>query len=169
MKTLSAYPLIVALFSFGLLACSKSNTPELEEPRLSINAQKLLDKNFILKSSISSPAYPISASRSVTNIYTDWYKMPCALDNLLMFKANGELIADNGEKKCDASESQILALQWKFIENETKIEMLNNGTKDTLKVLINDGTILKYEKLVRWSPTGDAGPFIYTETWEKKQ
>jgi hypothetical protein len=117
-------------------------------------------------SSTSSPAYPDTFAGLSTNMYADYYALPCIQDDLRMFKSNGDLTYDNGVLRCSPLDSQIATGKWKFIDNDTKIQIYNTSNSNTnnLKILINDGTTLKYEMIVKYGSEN----FTWTETWKKK-
>jgi hypothetical protein len=148
-------------------SCSKDNVNK--EPDLSEVAMKnLTEKYYIRTDAISDPAYPVDNGLSSSDLYHDFYKDPCVLDDLRLFKVNGDFIYDNGATKCDSLERQTATLQWKFIETFSKIEVTILGTKDTLKIIINDGTILKYQVKRRLISNGITNNYIWTETWRVK-
>jgi len=146
-----------------LFSCSKSDNPPATDRRF----ENLTDKYFIRINSVSDPAYPLGNGTSSTDLFHDWYKDACVLDDLRMFKSNGQYLNDNGATKCDPSEPQTATLAWRFIDNNTKIETTQTPFKDTLTILINDGAILKYTKIVRWAPGGSNATYLWTETWQK--
>lgn len=153
---------LAIIFSvFIFYSCNKSEQTQ-DDP-----VQNLTDKYFILTDATSNPAYPMGNGTNSSDLYHDWYKEPCVLDDLRMFKSNGDLVYDNGQTKCDPAEPQSAFLKWTFIENNSKIRVTQGVNSDTLKVLINNGTILKYEKKKTSSTTGPL-VYIWTETWHIK-
>ena len=158
MKLFSSILLVITLFS-----CSKPGS----SPATDRSLENLTDKYFIMTNSVSDPAYPIGNGVSTTDLYHDWYKDECVLDDLRMFKSTGQYLNDNGATKCDPAEPQTATLSWRFIENNTKIETTQEPYKDTLTILINDGTTLKYTIIKRWAPGGNSSTYLWTETWQK--
>ncbi|MDQ7948549.1 MAG: hypothetical protein REI78_12740 [Pedobacter sp.] len=152
-----------------LLACSKSeDVTENVAPEPAPNPfENLVDKYYILVSSTSNPAYPDTFVGSSTNIYSDYYALPCILDDLRMFKSNGDCVYDNGPLRCSPLDSQTVTVKWRFIENNTKIQIYNTSNSITtdLKILINDGTTFKYEKTMKYGNDS----FVWTETWKVKK
>lgn len=149
----------------ALNACSKNEDPENVDPTANYQTN-LIDKNYIRVSSISNPAYPVGNGVLSTDMYADYYKQPCVLDDLWMFKANGDYLYDHGAIKCNSNEEQTLIWKWKFMENNTILQLSNPGTPyiNNLKILVIDGTTLKYEMKVRSSLGID---HVWTETWKK--
>jgi len=156
------------LFLATILAISSCNKTNNDDNQNSSERafKNLTDKYFIRTDAVSAPAYPLGNGTSSTDIYHDWYKDPCVLDDLRMFKTNGDYIYDNGATKCDALEPQSATLQWAFIENNSKIEVTKGRHKDTLNILINDGTILKYES--KHKNGSSSTIYIWTESWRVK-
>jgi hypothetical protein len=161
--------LIIALFAIilSLVSCSKEEEIEETQPPVPNVDQlaNLADKYYKMISSTSSPAYPDTFAGSSTNMYADYYALPCIQDDLRMFKSNGDLIYDNGPLRCSPLDSQVATGKWKFTENNTKIQVYNTSNSNTndLKILINDGITLKYEMIVKYG----SASFTWTETWKK--
>jgi hypothetical protein len=157
-------PVILFLSCFTILllgACSK-DTPENEKTD---PLENITGKYFIRKSVTSNPAYPLGNGTSSTDMYRDYFKDECVLDDLRYFKPDGILIYDNGATKCHDLEDQSSEQHWTFLENQTKLETLVGPVRDTGKILINDGHTLQLEKIRR-----KAGiEYVWIETWVKKQ
>ncbi len=156
-------PLLSLVF---LLSCSKKTEPipEIDDP-----FKNLVDKYYILEASFSKPAYPVSNGAYVVDIYNDYYKDPCLLDDLKMFTSEGNYIFDNGATKCHPMERQSSTSKWRFVENNSVIQIYNLTDQNTnnLKILVNNGVTLKYEMKVKGSDKGVIKEYTWTETWKK--
>ena len=160
-----SFALITCCF-FGIFSCSKKNEIP---PKLISTAENLVDRYYILVSSVSKPAYPDSYGNYIVDIYEGYYRDPCVLDDLKMFKSNGDYIFDNGVTKCYPLEKQTAISKWRFLDNNTVIQIYN-GTDTTnnvnnLKVLVNDGKFLKYEMKINGKDNGVTKEYTWTETW----
>ncbi len=51
----------------------------------------------------------------------------CVTDNEASFNANGTGVADEGATKCDAGDPQTTNFSWSFTNNESKINISQNG------------------------------------------
>lgn len=70
----------------------------------------------------------------------------CDKDDLSIFKADGTYIDDEGPTKCDSSDPQQSTSTWKFMNNETMLEI--DGDVGTIKELSASKMVLE---------TSDAG------------
>jgi hypothetical protein len=128
--------------------------------------KNLTGKYYIMKDAVSNPAFPVDNVNSSTDIFHDWYKDQCLLDDLRMFKADGDLLLDNGATKCLPYEMQTYTMKWALVDNNSKLRIDRGNIFDTLAILVNDGVTLKYER--KTSAVGSPGIYIFTETWQVK-
>jgi len=150
------------LITIGLVQSACSDEIGSVNPKITKSAQKsIADKYYIRESVTSNPPYPLSDSTNSSDIYHDYIKAECILDDLRMFKSNGDLIYDNGATKCDPTEEQTVIGKWDFLTDSTYFRIYNGYAWDTLKILINDGLILKYENKM---PPQNV--YTWTETWK---
>jgi hypothetical protein len=158
------------LFIIVSIQSSCSKKAEVISPEIPVDPTKdyfknLVDKYYIMVSSTSNPAYP-GGFKISTDMYADYYALSCIQDDLKMFKTNGDCIFDNGASRCSSLDSQTVTIKWRFLENNTKIQIYNlvNSNVTDMKILINDGNILKYEMIVKYG----SDSYTWTETWKKQ-
>ena len=58
----------------------------------------------------------------------------CEKDNLIHFKSNGDVISDEGDSKCLPTDPQSTTDNWKFINNETQIEIKDDEETTVLNI-----------------------------------
>jgi hypothetical protein len=163
MRIRQYFLILISIFVF----CSCSKEGESDSPTQD-PVTNLVDKYFIMTDAVSNPAYPMGNGTTSADLYNDWYKSPCVHDDLRMFKSNGDVIFDNGTTKCDPTEPQsVVGSKWNFIENNTRLVLTQGTNKNTLQILINDGTVLKYDKKRTSSSTGSI-VYTWTESWRVK-
>ncbi len=158
---------IILFFALVIImngSCKKNKEPE--DP-IKVAQRNLVDKQYVRVSLTSNPAYPFGDGTTSTDIYKDYYKDECVLDDFDMYRSDGTFVIDNGPTKCDPHEFQQTIFKWEFRENGTVIYIYKPGGThtDTRKILINDGTTLKYEMIVKSISNTS---HVWTETWIKK-
>lgn len=79
------------------------------------------------------------------NMTHDTYKdmEACSKDDFMLFGTDGKVSFDEGATKCDPADKQTTTGEWKFIDNDTKIVMTQDGYSDTGNVEELTETILK--------------------------
>ena len=120
---------------FALLSCQKEKDEkpiqdEFKTPILTEKAWKIVRAES--KSKIDDPWY----------VDSQWWP-DCVKDDQLLFKINNSYTHSNGAEKCDPMDPDIFdEARWKFLDNETRIEM--DG--DTLNI-----ETLNHQQFIMWA------------------
>jgi predicted HNH restriction endonuclease len=126
---LSAFAIVVVLSS-----CSKSDDNTPSEPAPS-NTQ--LTRTEI----ITSKNWKLTAN-TLNGQDRFSIKKDCVKDDIFQFKTDGSYIRDEGATKCDPSDPQIIiSSTWKFLDNETKLEL--DGSTTNIKEMTSTKIIFE--------------------------
>ncbi len=72
--------------------------------------------------------------------------LPCFTDNIITFKNNDQITADEGPTKCDSSDPQTLAGSYTFDATSKLLTVTYNGSTETDDVRVLNSTTLKIEQ-----------------------
>jgi hypothetical protein len=130
---------LVILTVAVIAGCKKNDSGPSKTQLLTSGSWKLTSDYFDPAVDVNGDGHPVNEAITVLQ--------PCFTDNLLIFNANGTAIRDEGATKCNPANPQIIeTVNWKFLENETKIivdedtgELLELSAS-VLKIKIGDAT-----------------------------
>jgi hypothetical protein len=156
-KNFLIFPAIAFL---ALSSCKKNNetnenTPENSKPVIT-KTDILTAKSWKLTAATISPGISFQGGPFITDFYQ--YIEDCKKDDLVIYKADGKLITDEGASKCNPDDPQTEEFNWSFSNNETKIIM--DG--DTSTIMQLDSTTLRISTAMDGSEVGGINGRIYT-------
>ncbi len=132
--------ILLSISVLGVTGCKKSSSPS-EETKTEViaksswkyyNAGADLDKNGTIDSPLPSTIL-----------------LPCIIDNLITFQANGTATIDEGATKCDPVAPQTTTATWSFSNNESILNISGNGLvgiSGQFKILVLNTTQLHLAK-----------------------
>lgn len=130
MKKLILLSAVVAMFS---QSCKdKDNDPKPSTPILSARQQALIGKDWKIKSVVEDG---IDVTPDIPE---------CIKDNVFFhFTNSSNGYGDEGQSKCDPSDSQRIVFTWKLINNENTMIVDSYDAKDTFNLLSVSTTEIK--------------------------
>ncbi len=113
------------LGSFIINACKDSKPDPVKT-----NTQKLTGKSWLLtKATFNPPIVTIIGTQTFT--FVSLFDIPlidsCQKDNLIIFNIDSTMTIDNGKLKCGTEPQTAKDGNWRFINNETQIEITNSA------------------------------------------
>lgn len=109
---------------------------------------------------VVNPPYNIDGTGEVSDYFS--LNKACEKDDLFLFKANGDLVFDEGATKCDASDPQSSIVgKWELRNNDTEIYAEGINDKNLVQLLELTESSLK----VKWSETEDNVNYTYQESF----
>ena len=107
---------VVFTTCFIVLSCKKDKEPTRTD--LLTASKWIYDNGGIDQDKNGTVDIPFSATGLL---------LPCIMDNSGTFHTDGTGIADEGSSRCDPSFPQSTPFTWKFLNNETEMEVFGTG------------------------------------------
>ncbi len=126
MKYTSLFIILLCLNAFVFNSCKDEKIDPIEKT----NTEKLAGNNWLLvKATFNPPLVTTIGTQNLT--FYSLFEIPlidtCQKDNLIIFNADGTMTIDNGNLKCGTEPQTAKDGNWKFITNETQIEITNSA------------------------------------------
>ena len=115
MNVAMKYVLISLLAVTVLVGCTKE---EEEEPVKKSNTELLVVHDWKYTNMVAAPPYD---TLDIWILQDD-----CIKDNVVTFFADGNGVVDEGGKKCEPTDPQTNNFSWKWLNNETEIEIIDD-------------------------------------------
>lgn len=156
---------LTALFFSSILIFSSCKS-ESEDPKPTgnkTNSELLVGANWKLSKATFNPAIVVNLG-TLADTFVNLFDIPlitdCQKDNMIMFNADGSMTIDNGALKCAPSEPQTAKDgNWKFLSNETQIEITNS---EYFKLISSTKVVLDNVKLSETTMTGQTD-YLFTD------
>ncbi len=138
--------MLVIVSAFVLNACKDEDKKP--DPT---NTEKLAGHPWLLTRATFNP--PLVTTIGTTNYtFYELFDIPlidtCQKDNLIIFNADSTMTIDNGNLKCGTEPQTAKDGNWKFTDNETKIEITNSAyfsLINSTKVILENVTVSETE------------------------
>lgn len=130
MKFIKLFLSLLIVSSLLLTSCKdEDKTPDPSNTNKT-NTQKLVASNWLLTKATFNP--PIVTTIGMQNFtFNELFEIPliedCQKDNLIIFNADSTMTIDNGALKCGTEPQTAKDGNWRFISNETQIEITNSA------------------------------------------
>ena len=133
--------LLFTLSCITLLACKKDDdgtTTNDDQPPAPQTRMDTMTRagGWVITSLTVDPPYNYNGF-NISNVYG--FLQSCIKDNILMFKADGVLIGDEGAAKCDQADPQQATAAWAFT-NTQQTEFDLYGSNDVFAFSLSDTT-----------------------------
>ena len=134
MKKIKLFSLVLILFVFSsvtFLGCKDKDTTPNTNNSNKTKTDLLVSSNWVISKATFNPPI-VTTLGTQTFTFKELFEIPlidsCQKDNKIIFKSDGTMMIDNGVKKCSPTEAQTAKDgNWKFINNETQIEITNSA------------------------------------------
>lgn len=135
------YVLAIAASALFVTSCDK-NKDKVDDktPKAKTKTELLTAGKWQM--SAGTVSYTVMGQNMSHDIFKDMEA--CAKDDFMLFGTDGKVSFDEGATKCDPNDKQTITGDWKFIDNDTKIIMTQDGFSDTGNVEELSETILKF-------------------------
>ena len=127
MKYSTLFIMLLLINVFAINSCTDDDNIE---PVAKTNTEKLIGNNWLLvKATFNPPLVTTIGTQNLT--FYSLFEIPlidsCQTDNKIIFNADGTMTIDNGSLKCGTEPQTAKDGNWKFITNETQIEITNSA------------------------------------------
>ena len=127
----------------------------------------LCGKTYKMTGMIVNPGIDTGSGSAVTDIWP--LIEACSKDDEFTFKTSGKVTTDEGASKCVATDPQSYDEDWKFVSNESVIEITEKDSKKKNYTIITlNGTDLKLSYTETDSSVTPPVSRTYTVTSKKK-
>lgn len=151
-------------FSFIAVIVCLNACKDDDETTVSLsNTDLLTEKNFV------ETNYLLTVDGVTEETFADLDD--CDKDDFTRFEKTGVVTFDEGATKCDSLAPQTQTYSWKFLSDETQIELsFAVGFAEVFDILTNDGTTLKIRNtdIYDWTGDGQDNTVITTSTLTKQ-
>lgn len=129
MKLSKIFLSLIIISAFVFNAC-KDEDKKPDPTGNKTNTQKLAGYNWLLTKATFIP--PIVTTIGAQNFtFNELFEIPlienCQKDNLIIFNADSTMTIDNGTLKCGTEPQTANDGNWRFVNNETQIEITNSA------------------------------------------
>lgn len=151
MKFTKIFVTLMILSAFVLNACKETDKNPNPTGTGKTNSEKLTAHNWILTTATFNPPLVVTIGTN-TQTYTNLFDIPlieaCQKDNSIIFNIDSTMTVDNGPLKCGTEPQTAKDGNWKFINNETQIEITNSAYFSLInanKVVLSTVTVSETE------------------------
>jgi hypothetical protein len=120
--------------------------------------QLLTTGNWKLTSDYLDPGYDVNGDGIADHEMINFYDA-CEKDNTLTFKSDGTVTIDEGPTKCNPTDPQSQSTTWKFVNNESQLDVGPVGSDNVVDLVQLSTTVLKIKE------TYTSQGVTYTETY----